>query len=72
LSWQAARKSEQILPLIKEAFTAFPLSLRFATIYSGYLIETTQDKEGAIAILRNVLKENYSVDVLSYIAVECK
>lgn len=68
LELAVARKSEQILPLIKEAFTAFPLSLRFATIYSGYIIETMQDKDGAIAILRNVLKENYSVDVLSYIA----
>ncbi len=68
LELAAARKSEQILPLMKEAFNAFPLSLRFATIYSGYLIETTQDKEGAIAILRNVLKDNYSMDVLSFIA----
>lgn len=68
LDLAVARKSEQILPLMKEAFNLFPTSLRFATIYATYLSEGLQDKEGAISVLERVLAINYSSEVLALIA----
>jgi len=59
-----ARKSDQLLPLMKDAFARFPNSLRFATMQAIYISQTQNDTEGAIAIFNRLLKKSYTADLL--------
>lgn len=63
-----ARKSDQLLPLMKDAFARFPNSLRFATMQAIYISQTQNDTEGAIEIFNRLLKKNYTADLLMLIS----
>ncbi len=59
-----ARKSDQLLPLMKESFERFPNSLRFATMQAIYISQTQNDTEGAIEIFNRLLKKSYTSEIL--------
>lgn len=63
-----ARKSEQLLPLMKESYARFPNSLRFATMQAVYISQSQNDTEGAIEIFNRLLKKSYTVDILALLA----